>query len=59
MYIERRFKFPDKHHFVNKTIKLSVQNLCHLKMNISNRNAVNCVQYSLVLVTHSASSRAS
>ena len=26
----------------------TVQNLCHLRMNISNRNAVNCVQYSLV-----------
>ena len=37
----------------------TVQNLCHLQMNISNRNAVNCVQYSLILVTHSASSTAS
>ena len=36
----------------------TVQNLCHLQMNITNRNAANCVQYSLVLVTHSASSTA-
>ena len=37
----------------------TVQNLCHLQMNISNRKAKTCVQYSLFLVTYSASSTAS
>ena len=32
MYIERRFKFPDEQHFVNKTVKFAAALLKHVKL---------------------------
>ena len=32
MYIERRFKFPDEQHLVNKTVKFAAALLKHVKL---------------------------
>ena len=32
LYIERRFKFPDEQHFVNKTVKFAAALLKHMKL---------------------------
>ena len=32
LYIERRFKFPDEQHFVNKTLKFAAALLKHVEL---------------------------
>ena len=32
LYIERRFKFPDEQHFINKTVKFTAALLKHVKL---------------------------
>ena len=32
LYIERRFKFPDEKHFINKTVQFTAALLKHVKL---------------------------